>query len=160
MNMLFKKLRGKICSFLAKYPISHTWPTFWWRVCGYQIGKNTRMGEDVLFWAWHHLDTDKIRVEDDVSIGPRVILIVRTHSIQQIENYGKVTHSIPGKITIGKGAWIGAGSIILPNVSIGERAVVGAGSVVTKDVPPYTVVAGVPAREIKKIKIRCELDQI
>lgn len=50
-------------------------------------------------------------------------------------------------------AWIGAGSIILPGVTIGEGAVVGAGAVVTKDVPPYTVVVGVPARPIKRIDL-------
>jgi chloramphenicol O-acetyltransferase type B len=50
-------------------------------------------------------------------------------------------------------AWIGAGSIILPGVTIGEGAVVAAGSVVTKDVPSYTVVAGVPARPIKRIDL-------
>ena len=55
---------------------------------------------------------------------------------------------------IKRGAWIGAGAIILPNVTIGERAVVGAGAVVTKDVPPYTVVAGVPAKEIKKLYLK------
>ena len=47
--------------------------------------------------------------------------------------------------------WIGAGSIILNGITIGEGAVVGAGSVVTKDVNPYTIVAGNPAKEIRKI---------
>ena len=45
-------------------------------------------------------------------------------------------------------------AIILPDVTIGERAVVGAGAVVTKDVPSYTVVAGVPAKEIKKLDLK------
>ena len=49
--------------------------------------------------------------------------------------------------------WIGAGVIILSGVTIGECSVIGAGAVVTKDVEPYTVVAGVPARKIKDIKI-------
>lgn len=56
------------------------------------------------------------------------------------------------KITIDKDAWIGARSIILKGVHIGEGAVVGAGSCVTKDVEPYTVVAGNPARFIKNIE--------
>lgn len=55
-------------------------------------------------------------------------------------------------IHISKGAWIGANAVILPGVQIGENAVVAAGSVVTKNVDPYTVVAGVPARKIKEIK--------
>ena len=61
-----------------------------------------------------------------------------------------------GKIIIQDAAWIGAGAIILPNVTIGKGAVVDAGAVVTKDVqlPPYTVVAGVPAKEIKKLDLK------
>ena len=48
-------------------------------------------------------------------------------------------------------AWIGFGTIILPGVSVGEGAIVGAGSVVTKDIPPWTVVAGNPARIIREL---------
>ncbi len=84
------------------------------------------------------------------------MLIARTHPISQIETYGKVTSSISGKIIIKQGAWIGAGVIILPNVTIGECAVVGAGAVVTKDVPAYTVAVGVPAKVIKKLEVRNE----
>lgn len=54
-------------------------------------------------------------------------------------------------ITIDKGAWLGARAIILKGVNIGEGAIVGAGSVVTKDVPDWTVVAGNPARIVRKI---------
>jgi acetyltransferase-like isoleucine patch superfamily enzyme len=50
---------------------------------------------------------------------------------------------------VGDDAWIGSNCIILPNVSIGEGAVVAAGAVVTKDVEPFSIVAGVPARKIK-----------
>lgn len=49
--------------------------------------------------------------------------------------------------------WIGAGAIILSGVTIGECSVIGAGAVVTKNVEPYTVVAGVPARTIRDIEI-------
>jgi len=154
MKQILRKIRGKICSTLAKYPVTHKWPTYWWRKCGYSIGKNVSIGPDCLIWAWHHLDTDNIVIEDDVSIGPRVMIIARTHPITQIETYGKTMSSIGTKVVIKRGAWIGAGAIILPNVTIGERAVVGAGAVVTKDVPPYTVVAGVPAKEIKKLDLK------
>lgn len=153
INTVFKKTRGKICSLLAKYPVTHKWPTFWFRKCGYSIGENVLFGADCLIWAWNHLDTDKIKIEDNVSIGPKVILIIRSHSPSQIEKYGMVTNSIAGYITIEKGAWIGAGAIILPNVTIGKCSVVGAGAVVTKNVSPYTVVAGVPAKVIKHLKV-------
>ena len=58
-----------------------------------------------------------------------------------------------GGVKIKDDVWIGAGAIILSGVTIGECSVIGAGAVVTKDVEPYTVVAGVPARKIKDIKI-------
>ncbi len=55
-------------------------------------------------------------------------------------------------IAIGADAWVGTGAVILQGVSIGEKAIIGAGAVVTKDVPAYSVVAGVPAKVIRKIR--------
>ncbi len=54
-----------------------------------------------------------------------------------------------GKTTIGNDVWIGAASIVLKGVTIGDGAVIGAGSIVTKDVPPYAIVAGNPARIVR-----------
>jgi phosphonate metabolism protein (transferase hexapeptide repeat family) len=54
------------------------------------------------------------------------------------------------KTIIGHDTWIGHGAIILPGVTIGNGAIIGSGAVVTKDVAPYTIVVGVPAKEIKK----------
>jgi acetyltransferase-like isoleucine patch superfamily enzyme len=53
---------------------------------------------------------------------------------------------------IGKGAFIGMNAIILPGVNVGEGAIIGAGAVVTRDVPPHTFVAGVPAKVVKKLR--------
>jgi virginiamycin A acetyltransferase len=67
------------------------------------------------------------------------------------------------RITIGNDVWIGARAVILDGITIGDGAIVGACAVVTKDVPPYAVVAGVPARVIryrfseKKIRTLLEL---
>ena len=55
------------------------------------------------------------------------------------------------EIIVGNDVWIGGGAILLPGVTIGEGAVVGAGAVVTKDVAPYTIVAGNPAKVIRTI---------
>lgn len=55
---------------------------------------------------------------------------------------------VGGSIRICRGAWIGAGAIVLGGVTVGEKAIVGAGSVVTKDVPDFCIVAGNPARKI------------
>ena len=63
-----------------------------------------------------------------------------------------VQGSTQGCIKIEKNAWIGGDCIILPDITIGEHAVVGAGSVVTKSVEPFTVVAGNPAKMIKRIE--------
>ena len=67
------------------------------------------------------------------------------------KNFGELPYKIEkGNTIIGNDVWIGDNVIVLPNVNIGTGAVLGGGSVVTKDVEPYTIVAGNPAREIKK----------
>ena len=71
-------------------------------------------------------------------MSPRIVPYVNSHK---------------GSITVSADAWVGTGAVILPNVTIGEGAVVGANSVVTKDVPPYTVVGGVPAHRIKEVDV-------
>ena len=65
---------------------------------------------------------------------------------------GEDRDHVDGSIVIEDGAWIGAGAIILPNVVVGARSVVGAGSVVTRSVPPGCVVAGNPARLLRRLE--------
>lgn len=89
-----------------------------------------------------------ITIGDDVFIGPKVNLITINHDPDpdnRSATYGR-------RIVIEDKVWIGINSTILPGVRIGYGAIVGAGSVVTKDVEPMTVVAGNPARFIKKIE--------
>ncbi len=88
-----------------------------------------------------------------VEIGSHVVLSARCMLIDAgLALHEFATHDFPahvsGPIRIEDGAWIGAGAIILANVTVGRKAVVGAGAVVTRDVAPYTVVAGNPARVI------------
>ena len=121
------------------------------RISGYSIGKDVFIGEDLIISD--NLHDKNVFIGDRASIAPRVTLVTSSGpNLSIIEPYVKVVNG--GKIRIENDAWIGAGVIILPNVTIGEGAVVGAGAVVIKDVPPYTVVAGVPAKEIKKLELK------
>lgn len=86
-----------------------------------------------------------ITIDDDAMIAANVQLISNNHDLYERQ----VITCRP--IHIGKHAWIGAGATILPGVTVGDNAVVGAASVVTKDVPADTIVAGNPARIIKRI---------
>lgn len=86
-----------------------------------------------------------IHIGDDTMIAANVQLISNNHDLYE----RSVITCLP--IKIGKNVWIGAGATILPGVTIGDNAVVGAASVVTKDVEADTIVAGNPARFIRKI---------
>lgn len=88
-----------------------------------------------------------------IDIGNEVTLSARCMLIDSGLQLGvEQREHIDGPIAVEDGAWIGAGAIVLPNVRIGRKSVVGAGSVVTRDVPPYAIVAGNPARVIRNLK--------
>ena len=111
------------------------------------IGNNVGMSSPVL---WAH---NAITIGDNVKIGANSILIdTDSHSLDYRMRRSPMTDG--GKsapIVVEDDVLIGANCIILKGVRIGARSVVGAGSVVTKDVPPDTIVAGNPAKVIKKI---------
>jgi maltose O-acetyltransferase len=96
-----------------------------------------------------------IRTGSDVSIGPEASLLTLGHDPQSPDFHDK-----GGDIIVGDRVWIGYRAIVLPGVTIGEGAVVGAGSVVTRNVEPYTIVAGNPARQIgeRSIDLHYQLD--
>lgn len=95
--------------------------------------------------------THMLTIEDGVGIGPGVTILIHSDPSPSPLNQIYPAKTLP--VHIKKGVWIGAGAIILPGVTIGEYSVVAAGAVVTRDVTPFTVVAGVPAKVIKKVII-------
>jgi acetyltransferase-like isoleucine patch superfamily enzyme len=117
-----------------------------------EIQKNAKVGMRCKISS-HTFVCEGVTIEDNVFVGHNVAFINDTYpratvpdGCLQTEKDWKVETTL-----IRKGASIGSGATILANVTVGENAIVGAGSVVTKDVPANTVVAGNPARMLRKI---------
>ncbi|MDO4292377.1 MAG: DapH/DapD/GlmU-related protein [Eubacteriales bacterium] len=111
------------------------------------FGKNITIGKDVFINSGCHFqDQGGITIGDGSLIGHNVVLATINHDLDP--QNGRKNHC--ESIQIGNYVWIGSNATVLPGVSIGDWAVVAAGAVVTRDVPPGTVVGGVPARVLKQ----------
>jgi maltose O-acetyltransferase len=95
------------------------------------------------------LDVCPVRLGDNTFLGPGVHIYAATHPIDPAERASGVELGRP--VTIGHDVWIGGHATICPGVTIGDGAVVGAGAVVTRDVQPRVVVAGNPARLVRRV---------
>ncbi len=97
------------------------------------------------------LDCAQVEIGDNTLIGPSVQIYTGTHPLlpqKRLEGLESAK-----KVRIGKNVWLGGGCIILPGVWVGDNAVVAAGAVVTRDVAPGTVVAGSPAKVIRRFLV-------
>ena len=110
------------------------------------------LGERVALSPSVHVSADEgqISIGAATAIGPGTIIRSSNHSFAKTDIPIMDQGHTKGSIVIDDDVWIGANCVITPNVHIGRGAIVGAGAVVTKDVAPYTIVAGVPARCIGK----------
>lgn len=138
----------------------------------YRIGRNFHAGRGVVFWAksqlvigdnfyigrYSQIECDAC-IGDDVILGNYVALVGRyDHHYQQIgipirrasqiRNTDYNWKGLDSKVAIGNDVWVGYGAIILSGVSVGDYSIVAAGAVVTKDVAPFSIVGGNPARVI------------
>ena len=112
-----------------------------------EIQKNTTLGKRVRVQS-HTFICSNIEIKDDVFIGHNVSFINDRYPTSSTANARTWKTE---KVRVGRGVSIGTGSVILCGIEIGEGSVIGAGNVVTHDVSPHTVVAGAPAKTIRKL---------
>ncbi|TVL99737.1 MAG: acetyltransferase [Candidatus Brocadia sp. WS118] len=123
-------------------PMLHRWR-------GVKVGRNVSIDQEVIFDSVY---PEKIHLADGCIIANGVQIIVHKRDFSDYKE-GDNVNDLGYIITdtyVGRGATIGIGAIILGGITIGDGAVVAAGALVTKDVEPYTLVAGVPAKLIRK----------
>jgi len=118
------------------------------RARGVKIGKHVYIGSSVTI---DDIYPSLINIEDYVSIGMGTMIFAHSNPTCSLEIKKRFYPRKIAPVTIKKGAWITPGCIILAGVTVGENGIIGAGSVVTKDVQPYTVVAGNPAKMVKRL---------
>ena len=142
------ELMGKLLGSAASVP--HINQPFY---CDY--GVYIRIGKN--FFANHNctiLDSGGVTIGDNVMFAPNVALYTVSHPLVAELRGEQWEHG--AHITIGDNVWIGGSAVVLGGVSIGANSVIAAGSVVTRDIPPDSLAAGVPARVIRRIS---ETDQ-
>ena len=138
IRQLFSELIGKpVDASFGMFPPFYT-----------DCGKNITIGKNVFInTGCRFQDQGGIRIGDHVLIGHNVVLATLNHDFAP---YNRATMH-PAPIHIEDRVWIGANATVVPGVTIGENSIVAAGAVVTKDVPPNTIVGGVPAKVLKRI---------
>lgn len=160
INILLE-LEVYLLHFVGSIP-SHLFRRGAYRIVGIKIGKGSSVhmhtrfydpkrisiGQDTIIGEYAVLDgRDKLVIGNHVDIASNVMIYNSEHDIS-----GDTFEATNGPVTIEDYVFIGPRVIILPNVTIGHGAVVAAGAVVTKDVAPFTIVGGVPAKEIGERK--------
>lgn len=118
-----------------------------------EIQKNAAVGKNCKISS-HTFICEGVTIEDDVFIGHSVTFINDSYPRATAQG-GRLKTEADWTVEptlVKKGASIGSGSTILANVTIGEKAIIGAGSVVTKNVPSGVVVAGIPAKRLRRIQ--------
>lgn len=136
-------------SIITMFTFPYFITVFFHRLRGVKIGKGTRISRNVML---DDHNPELIHIGKNVAITTKVIILCHQ---RDLTNYkvGEDAMYYPFKeqaVYICDKVHIGVGSIIMPGVTIGEGAIIGAGSVVTKNIPPYCVAVGVPAKVIKQ----------
>jgi len=156
-NLEAKNVRGLISSFIGKvlqwmamtrFPIGGKMRGRLERLRGVNIGDHVFLGGGNVI---DRVRPDLVTIEDYVSLAGGVYILTHSNPTTPLREILGESYHLIAPVHIKRGAWIAINVVILPGVTIGECAIVATGSVVNKDVPPYTIVAGSPARVVKKI---------
>jgi len=110
------------------------------------VGKNCVIG-----WGSIIDCLGQVTIGDNTFFGHRVMILTGGHDYKKFGMERQLSSPPPRPVAIGTGVWVASGAIICPGVTVGDHSVIGAGAVVTKDVEPYTIVAGNPAELISRI---------
>lgn len=137
---------GRKCTFEAGLELT-TWPKG-------TTNPTIKIGDNCLFRKNAHITaTQEITIGENLLTGTNVFITDNSHGLTDKETLNEAPRIRPivskGKVRIGNNVWLGNNVCILPGVTIGDGCIIGANSVVTHNIPPYSVVGGVPAKIIK-----------
>ena len=124
------------------------------RYCTLRAGPgNILIDKETNFGAFNFIDAyGDFKIGRYSAIGSHSVIMTYTHVFDDLTIPIKFQNLELKKVKIGEGVWLGTHVVVLPGVTIGDGAIVGAGAVVTKDIPCYSIAAGVPAKVIRKRK--------
>lgn len=153
-----------MCLHVTTYLPSHTLRNLLWRAVGIRLGadstlhtgvrvfdpRNIRIGEGTIVGYRTFLDgRAPLEIGNHTDIASEVMIYNQEHDLSA-PDFG----AVDGPVEIGDYVFVGPRAIILPGVTVGDGAVIAAGAVVTKDVPPFVIVGGVPAKKIGERKLK------
>ena len=169
MKKNLKAILNKFRNFVITHLVESS-RYFYWKLFFKKLGKNVKIygeidvfgsnnltiGDNSSLNSYVYLDAgfSPITIGNNVTISPRVTLLTGglLYKTRTNNHFGK-------EIIIEDNVWIASGAIILPGVKIGKNSVIGAGAVVTKDVPHNSLAVGVPAKVIKEINLKEDLNK-
>lgn len=164
MITTLKKIEYKFILGLLKTPFLNRYSSYWYSKLGvngtnYRISNSLKLiGDYSLLELGNQaeinaesfiLAKDKVVIGHNSTLAYQVTILTSANPNGPHNKLAKIYPKMKAPVIIGNNSWIGARAIILPGVIIGDFCIVAAGSVVTKDIPDYSVVAGVPAKLIK-----------
>ena len=146
-----RKLDRKVLRWLgAHHPDNRTRKMFF-RQTNVEVGKGAVLNMGLIISDGY---LPLVKIGARVAISPNVVIIAQSgpnNSDLRNVDYVKDHLAVEAPVSIEDDVWVGANSVVLPGVTIGKMSVVGAGAVVSRTVPPFSVVAGVPARVIRSL---------